>query len=189
MAIKTLNLKQLAKNISINSNTAGISSIPNSINILSNDVKKESFPKNMHVKGAQLFTVNYNYASKTLKEVYDNYSKYIVKAKKLTIVNTASVTTVDIKTGNISCGDLSRYKKFVKALVTCDNTNLNILVSVIHKECALADAIATGLIAMNTKDIIDFSNKKAIASMHVIKEKDNIKKYYSDEFIKFLKNN
>ena len=67
--------------------------------------------------------------------------------------------------------------------------NLNILVSVIHKECALADAIATGLIAMNTKDIIDFSNKKAIASMLVIKEKDNIKKYYSDEFIKFLKNN
>jgi len=68
-------------------------------------------------------------------------------------------------------------------------TNLNILVSVIHKECALADAMATGLIAMNIKDIIDFSNKKAIASMLVIKEKDNIKKYYSDEFKKFLKNN
>jgi hypothetical protein len=31
--------------------------------------------------------VNYNYASKTLKDVYDNYSKYTVKAKKLAIVN------------------------------------------------------------------------------------------------------
>ena len=52
-----------------------------------NDVKKESFPKNMRVKGAQWFTVNYNYASKTLKDVFDNYSKYVVKGKKLAIVN------------------------------------------------------------------------------------------------------
>jgi len=52
-----------------------------------NDVKKESFPKNMHVKGAQWFTVNYNYASKILKDVFDNYSKYTVKAKKLSIKN------------------------------------------------------------------------------------------------------
>ena len=52
-----------------------------------NDVKKESFPKNMHVKGAQWFTVNYNFASKTLKDVFDNYSKYTVKGKKLAIVN------------------------------------------------------------------------------------------------------
>ena len=52
-----------------------------------NDVKKESFPKNMHVDGAQWFTVNYNYASKMLKDVFDNYSKHTVKAKKLAIVN------------------------------------------------------------------------------------------------------
>ena len=52
-----------------------------------NDVKKESFPKNMYVEGAQWFTVNYNYASKTLKEVFDNYSKYTVKAKRLAIKN------------------------------------------------------------------------------------------------------
>jgi len=52
-----------------------------------NDVKKESFPKNMYVEGAQWFTVNYNYASKTLKEVYDNYSKYTIKAKRLAIKN------------------------------------------------------------------------------------------------------
>lgn len=52
-----------------------------------NDVKKESFPNNMHVEGAQWFTVNYNFASKTLKDVFDNYSKYTVKAKKLSIKN------------------------------------------------------------------------------------------------------
>ena len=52
-----------------------------------NDVKKESFPKNMHVEGTQWFTVNYNYASKMLKDVFDNYSKYVVKGKKLAIVN------------------------------------------------------------------------------------------------------
>jgi len=43
--------------------------------------------KGMHIEGSQWFTVNYNYASKTLKDVFDNYSKYTVKAKKLSIVN------------------------------------------------------------------------------------------------------
>jgi hypothetical protein len=52
-----------------------------------NDVKKESFPKNMRVDGQQWFTINYNYASKMLKDVFDNYSKYVVKGKKLAIVN------------------------------------------------------------------------------------------------------
>ena len=52
-----------------------------------NDVKKESLQKGMHIKGTQWFTVNYNYASKILKEVFDNYSKYTIKAKKLAIMN------------------------------------------------------------------------------------------------------
>ena len=52
-----------------------------------NDVKKESFPKNMYVNGAQWFTVNYNYASKMLQDVFDNYSKYTIKAKRLAIKN------------------------------------------------------------------------------------------------------
>jgi hypothetical protein len=52
-----------------------------------NDVKKESFPKNMYMKEAQWFTANYNYASKMLRDVFDNYSKYVVKGKKLAIVN------------------------------------------------------------------------------------------------------
>jgi len=52
-----------------------------------NDVKEESLPKNMRIKGAQWFTVNYNYASKMLKEVFDNYSKYVVRSKRLAIKN------------------------------------------------------------------------------------------------------
>jgi glycosyltransferase involved in cell wall biosynthesis len=52
-----------------------------------NDIKKKSLMKGYHVKGTQWFTVNYNYASKVLKDVFDNYSKYTVKAKKLSIVN------------------------------------------------------------------------------------------------------
>ena len=43
--------------------------------------------KGMHIKETQWFTVNYNYASKMLKDVFDNYSKYTVKGKKLAIVN------------------------------------------------------------------------------------------------------
>jgi len=52
-----------------------------------NDVNPESLMKGMHVQGAQWFTINYNYASKMLKEVFDNYSKYVVKGKKLAIKN------------------------------------------------------------------------------------------------------
>ena len=52
-----------------------------------NNVKKGSLQKGMHIKGTQWYTVNYNYASKMLKEVFTNYSKYIVKGKKLSIKN------------------------------------------------------------------------------------------------------
>jgi glycosyltransferase involved in cell wall biosynthesis len=52
-----------------------------------NDVKKESLMKGMVVEGTQWFTVNYVYASKVLKDVFENYSKYVVKSKKLSIVN------------------------------------------------------------------------------------------------------
>ena len=51
------------------------------------DVKPESLMKGMHIEGTQWFTVNYNYASKILKEIFDNYSKYVVKSKRLAIKN------------------------------------------------------------------------------------------------------
>ena len=52
-----------------------------------NNVSKKSLMKGMHVEGTQWFTVNYNYASKTLKDVFDNYIKYMVKSKKLALIN------------------------------------------------------------------------------------------------------
>lgn len=52
-----------------------------------NGVKSESLMKGLHIKEAQWFTVNYVYASKLLKEVFNNYNKYKLKGKKLAIVN------------------------------------------------------------------------------------------------------
>jgi len=43
--------------------------------------------KGMHLKETQWFTVNYIYASKMLKEVFNNYNKYKLKGKKLAIMN------------------------------------------------------------------------------------------------------
>ena len=51
------------------------------------DVPKNSFPKEFIVDGAQWFQVNYAYASNVLKEIHNNYSKYVTKAKKQSIVN------------------------------------------------------------------------------------------------------
>ena len=64
--------------------------------------------------------------------------------------------------------------------------NLNLLVSVIHDECASADALATGLIAMDPKDIISFSNANNIASMLILISENKLEKQYSNEFIKYL---
>ena len=65
-------------------------------------------------------------------------------------------------------------------------SNLNILVSVIHDKCSIADALATGLLAMHTDDIIKFSNSNNIASMLVLFDDKRIEKFYSKSFIKFL---
>ena len=52
-----------------------------------NEVKRGSFPDAMYVDGSKWFTVNYNYASKILRDVFDNYSKYVIRGKKLSIKN------------------------------------------------------------------------------------------------------
>ena len=65
-------------------------------------------------------------------------------------------------------------------------SNLNILVSVIHEECAIADGLATGLIAMDPKRIINFSNSNGIASMLTIVKGGKLEKSYSTEFLKYL---
>ena len=75
----------------------------------------------------------------------------------------------------------------INPLTSNNISNLNLLVSVIHNECVIADALATGLIAMNAKDIINFSNANNIASMLIINNNNVLEKYYSESFIKYLK--
>ena len=51
------------------------------------DVHPSALPKEYIVDGAKWFTVNYQYASKILKDVYKNYRKYALNAKKLGMYN------------------------------------------------------------------------------------------------------
>jgi len=50
-------------------------------------VPNEAFPDNIYVEGSQWFSVNYPVASNAMKDVYDNYKKYLPNAKKLTFEN------------------------------------------------------------------------------------------------------
>ena len=50
-------------------------------------VEGGSVPDDMLVEGSQWFTVNYQQASAVIKDVYKNYRKYTLKAKKLGMVN------------------------------------------------------------------------------------------------------
>ena len=47
----------------------------------------EAFPENIYVEGSQWFSVNYPVASNVVKDVYNNYKKYVPNAKKLTFEN------------------------------------------------------------------------------------------------------
>jgi glycosyltransferase involved in cell wall biosynthesis len=78
-----------------------------------NDVSKNSFPKNMIVQGQQWFTVNYNYASKMLVDVFNNYSKYKVKAQKLSIKNKTkfSLDAMTKKFEEILDGHLPKFEE------------------------------------------------------------------------------
>ena len=51
------------------------------------DVPKSAFPEEFFVEGMKWFTVNYQEASVRMKDVYKNYRKYTLPAKKLTIGN------------------------------------------------------------------------------------------------------
>tara|TARA_Y100000996_G_scaffold408923_1_gene388769 strand:+ start:424 stop:1755 length:1332 start_codon:yes stop_codon:yes gene_type:complete len=51
------------------------------------DVPKSAFPEQFFVEGMKWFTVNYQEASVRMKDVYKNYRKYTLPAKKLTINN------------------------------------------------------------------------------------------------------
>jgi thiamine biosynthesis lipoprotein len=81
--------------------------------------------------------------------------------------------------------DDQEISHIINPLTSNNITNLKLLVSVIHTDCVIADALATGLIAMNVKDIINFSNANNIASMLIINN-NVLEKYYSKNFIKYL---
>ena len=50
-------------------------------------VTEDSFPKDMFVNEAQWFTVNYQEVVAIMKDVYKNYKKYTLNAKKLSKIN------------------------------------------------------------------------------------------------------
>ena len=50
-------------------------------------VPNEAFPENIYVEGSQWFSVNYPVASNVIKDVYQNYKKYVPNAKKLSFEN------------------------------------------------------------------------------------------------------
>ena len=52
-------------------------------------VPKGAFPKEMTFDDSQWFTVNYQIASQVLKDIYDNYKKYKVKAHQLKVYTQA----------------------------------------------------------------------------------------------------
>ena len=56
----------------------------------------------------------------------------------------------------------------------------------IHDECAIAEGLATGLIAMDPESIINFSNSNGIASMLTVVKNGRLEKSYSDKFVKYL---
>ena len=51
------------------------------------NVEKGAVPDDMLTEGAQWFTVNYQQASVVMKDIYKNYRKYALNAKKLGLVN------------------------------------------------------------------------------------------------------
>ena len=67
------------------------------------DVPKEAFPEQFYVDGMKWFTVNYQKASLTMKELYKNYRKYTLPAKKLAIFNKSnfSLNAMTKKLGTI----------------------------------------------------------------------------------------
>ena len=67
------------------------------------DVPKEPFPEQFYVDGMKWFTVNYQKASLTMKELYKNYRKYTLPAKKLAIFNKSnfSLNAMTKKLGTI----------------------------------------------------------------------------------------
>ena len=67
-------------------------------------------------EGAQWFSVNYQQASKTMKDVYKSYKKYTLNAKKLAMVNKSkfSLDAMTKKLGKILDQYVPEFSEEVK---------------------------------------------------------------------------
>ena len=99
---------------------------------------------------------------------------------------------------NMSIASSGRYKNFIKK----NNKELshifnpktkeakkkkNLLISVIHKDCSTADALATALLAMEEHDVIQFANNNNIAVIYISYEGDKKISEESELFKKYTK--
>ena len=80
------------------------------------DVEPGSIPDNMRIEGSQWFTVNYQETSVVMKELYKNYRKYSLNAKKLAIGNRTkfSLDSMTKKLGKILDKYVPEFPKEVK---------------------------------------------------------------------------
>ena len=80
------------------------------------EVPKKSFPKDMRVDEAKWFTVNYQKVSQVMMDVYKNYKKYTLNAKKLSMVNKSrfSLDAMTKKLGEILDDNVPEFPKEVK---------------------------------------------------------------------------
>ncbi len=80
------------------------------------DVEAGSIPDEMRIEGSQWFTVNYQETSAVMKELYNNYRKYSLNAKKLAIGNRAkfSLDAMTKKLGEILDKYVPEFPKEVK---------------------------------------------------------------------------
>ena len=67
------------------------------------NVPKDALPKEFVVKESQWFQINYQYASNVMKDIHQNYDKYLINAKKQSIVNSSkfSLDAMTKKLGEI----------------------------------------------------------------------------------------
>ena len=80
------------------------------------NVERGSVPDNMYIEGSQWFTVNYQETSTVMKDVYKNYRKYTLNAKKLGIGNRSkfSLDSMTRKLGKILDKYVPEFPKEVK---------------------------------------------------------------------------
>jgi glycosyltransferase involved in cell wall biosynthesis len=80
------------------------------------DVEAGSIPDDMRIEGSQWFTVNYQETSVVMKELYKNYRKYSLNAKKLAIGNRSkfSLDSMTKKLGKILDKYVPEFPKEVK---------------------------------------------------------------------------